>query len=297
MDALHVVAKRLTMHPAFRASPLVVKGGTGLALGYGLPRPSTDLDVTCSGKASKERVLAAALDALSQASGRTFLRADVKQRGRGFVRLQWEDEGDGMKVRIDTKIDVNTEDPVAIPANTVMRNGFRTFSLGAIAESKLNTLVGERARTQARDLFDAAWLMERHMDAVPPEQRLCLSALVSGPILDAFTEWSALFKRDDIMSKSSFDEVWESLEANLSCDPVVLFHQFPDGGLSFDEREGRHILLFSGGVYDGHEIGHFESSEAALAWLGRVDPDRTLPAPTMTPSYTSDWDSGSPSGP
>lgn len=140
MAALHAVAKQLTTHARFQASPLVIKGGTGLALAYGLPRPSTDLDVTCRGKADKEQVLAAAVEALGPVAGRTFLRTDIKQRGRGFLRLQWEDDDDGGKRRFETKIDVNTEDPVAAPDNTVVRNEFRTFKIETIAESKLNTL-------------------------------------------------------------------------------------------------------------------------------------------------------------
>ena len=296
MDALHDVAKHLTTHGRFRNSPLVIKGGTGLALGYGLPRPSTDLDVTCGGKADKDEVLKAAVEILSRVQGRTFLRTDIKQRGRGFLRLQWKDDEEGVPRRIETKIDVNTEDPVVAPHNVVLCNGFRTFTIEAIAERKLSTLVGDRPRERARDLYDAAWLVEEHLDSIAPEHRLALWKLVTGSILEDSEEWTDLFRTDDIMSRSSLDEVWDSLDANLSCDPIVLHHEDPDGRLSVESRGGKHVLVFSGSLYDGQEIGSFEQPATALHWLKRVDPHRSLPTPEGA-AYRDDSGSGSPGGP
>ena len=296
MDALHDVAKHLTTHARFRASPLIIKGGTGLALGYGLPRPSTDLDVTCGGKADKDEVLKAAVEALSRVQGRTFLRTDIKQRGRGFLRLHWEDDGEGVPRRIETKIDVNTEDPAVASHNVVLCNGFRTFTIEAIAESKLNTLVGERPRERARDLYDAAWLIEEHLDSIAPEHRLALWRLVTGSILEDSDEWTALFRGDDIMSRSSLDEVWDSLDANLNCDPIVLHHEDPDGRLSLESREGEQVLVFNGSLYDGQVVGAFREAGAASRWLKRVDPHQSLPT-LEGAAYRDDSGSGSPGGP
>ena len=196
MDALHSVAKALTVDPRFRAHPLVVKGGTGLALAYGLPRPSTDLDLTCFGRVDKARVLEAAVTALSETRRRKFLRTDIKQRGHGYLRLHWEDETAAGARRIETKIDVNTGDPLAVPDNWGMHNGFRVFSLRTLAWTKLNTLVEEDGvRERARDLYDAAWLMETHMDCVSARQRVALWEVVRGLVLERCEQWTLLFER------------------------------------------------------------------------------------------------------
>lgn len=104
MEALHEIAQILTEDPRFRDSPLIVKGGTSLALGYGLPRPSTDLDITCQGRPNKEQVLAVAVTGLSRTGDRSFTRTDIKQRGRGFLRLQWDDRADNATRRVETRL-------------------------------------------------------------------------------------------------------------------------------------------------------------------------------------------------
>ena len=177
--------------------------------------------------------------------------------------------------------------------NVVLCHGFRTFTIEAIAESRLNTLVGDRPRERAPDLYDAAWLVEEHLDSIAPEHRLAMWQLVTGSILEDSDEWTALFRADDIMSRSSLDEVWESLDANLSCDPIVLHHEDPDGGLSLEIREGRHVLVFSGSLHDGQEVGAFKQPGDAARWLKRVDPHQSLPR-LEAPANRNDSGTGRP---
>ena len=87
-----------------------LKGGTGLALGYGLTRPSTDLDITCGSGISKEKVVDVAYALLSRDHNRKITRADVNQKGRGYVRLNWTDHEDGKEIHHETKVDVNVND-------------------------------------------------------------------------------------------------------------------------------------------------------------------------------------------
>lgn len=138
--------------------------------------------------------------------------------------------------------------------------------------------------------------MEQHFDSIAPEYRLALWQLVTGAILDESDAWTSLFRADDIMSRSSLEEVWDSLEDNLSCDPIVLHHEDPHGTLSLVSRGGGQVMLFSGSVYDGQEIGVFEHPEAASRWLKQIDPHQTLPA-LKTSAYRNDSGAGSPSGP
>ena len=110
MNVLHALARELTKHRSFQHTPLIVKGGTGLALGYGLTRPSTDLDITCGSGISKEKVVDVAYALLSRDHNRKITRADVNQKGRGYVRLNWTDHEDGKEIHHETKVDVNVND-------------------------------------------------------------------------------------------------------------------------------------------------------------------------------------------
>ena len=134
-----------------------LKGGTGLALGYGLTRPSTDLDITCGSGISKEKVVDVAYALLSRDHNRKITRADVNQKGRGYVRLNWTDHEDGKEIHHETKVDVNVNDDLGGVTNYEIRNEIRVLNIWNIADSKLDTLTGERPREQARDMYDAAW--------------------------------------------------------------------------------------------------------------------------------------------
>ena len=277
MAGLHEVARELTNHPRFQNTPLVVKGGTGLALAYGLPRPSTDLDLTSFGRPDKERILRVAVEALSRVGGREFTRADVKQRGHGYIRLQWEDgQASGVRRR-ETKIDVSSEDSLARPKNTEVLNGFRTFSMRTLAQTKLNTLIGTQPRDRARDLYDAAWIMENHMEAVAPKFRIALATITFGSIVDMAANWNALFTDDSIMSRVSFDAVWDNLSASLDHDPIILFDQDPSANLVVEQEGGSLVLVFRGHDSEPTPIGKFDDQRSLSQWLAEIDPQGVLP--------------------
>ena len=202
INALHTLARELTNHPSFQRTPLIVKGGTGLALGYGLTRPSTDLDITCGSGVSKENVVDVASKLLSRERNRVITRSDVKQRGRGYVRLHWTDHVDGREMHHETKVDVNVNDDSGVLANSEIRNGIRVLTLWHIADSKLDTLTGERPREKARDMYDAAWLMHNHMESIAPWRRMALRRLLDALSEDDMAMWEAKYVEDDIMSPS-----------------------------------------------------------------------------------------------
>ncbi len=282
MDALHKIAVGLTSDARFRHGPLVVKGGTGLVLAYDLPRPSTDLDLTCLGRVDKEKVLQTAVEVLGRERGRTFARADIKQRGHGYIRLQWEDNSVKGKFAIETSIDVLSEDALATIENTVLRNGFRVFSLPVMAETKLQTLVGVKTRRRARDLYDAAWLMENHMEVVAPATRLRLWKQMEVDVLENLNEWEEAFFGDEIMARATLDEVWDNLDSSLRRDPVVMHHDAPEGSFCLEKKDESVVLYFGGGNAPEKPVGQFESNEGALGWLDIIDPDHTLPRPNAS---------------
>ena len=280
-DALRQIARALTHAPGgVAATPLVVKGGTGLALGYGLPRPSNDLDISCAAGVNKERVLDAAVAALGHVPERHFTLVDVKRRGRGYLRLQWEDRhADGSVVTTRTKIDVDAGNPLATPANTVLVDGVRVYALPVLAAMKLDTLTGARPREASRDLYDAAWLLEQYFEEVAPQQRIALWE-VHNEILEQAAAWTDKFDDDAVTERSSFDAVWDSLDSSLSCDPVVLQHVDPGGIMVIEEDAAGARLFFEGELFSRQPVGAFEDRAAALLWLERVS-DALHPVPAV----------------
>jgi len=294
MAMLKRIAQVLSRHPPFRANPLTVKGGTALALGYGLTRPSIDLDITCRAKPNKERILDVAANAVRQ-TGAALTRADIKQRGHGHIRLQWE-RHDAKRMNPTTSgvtVDVKGNDSLAMQENTMIRDGFRTFKLPTLVKAKLETLIGATPRSRARDLYDAAWILENHMDAVVPTDRIALYERVNGEVVENAKEWEADFLFDDIMSRASFHAVWDSLNESLDHDPVVRFHQDPSGSLEVKNHGDALLLTFSGRATGEVTIGTFSDQGALRQWLGTIDPHGTLPAPPL-PSQAMDH--GGPAG-
>lgn len=110
MEVLEEIARQLPKHRVLRdtangEAPLAVKGGTGMVMGLGLTRPSTDLDIDVSMRSLTPTSLSVAVREIAGSlPGFTVERCDVKQHGRGYIRLWMQKEGwDG---RIQSKIDM-----------------------------------------------------------------------------------------------------------------------------------------------------------------------------------------------
>ena len=231
MDILAAIARRLATHRLFRGSPpgeapLAVKGGTGLVMGLGLTRPSTDLDIDVSKRSLTSAALADAVREIAGGlPGIVVERCDVKQHGRGFMRLWLRREGlDG---RLETKIDMQVCDggrahshwearPNGIdPDSVAWVDGAPIYRRDVLIAKKLNTLVGERVRQQARDLYDAAWILCRHPQCVARESLRRLDAYANSLSPIAESQWERLFSRDAIMSRADFTETWLVLTERL----------------------------------------------------------------------------------
>ena len=287
MNVLHALARELTKHRSFQHTPLIVKGGTGLALGYGLTRPSTDLDITCGSGISKEKVVDVAYALLSRDHNRKITRADVNQKGRGYVRLNWTDHEDGKEIHHETKVDVNVNDDLGGVTNYEIRNEIRVLNIWNIADSKLDTLTGERPREQARDMYDAAWLMHNHMEVIAPWRRLALRRLLDRLSEDDMDMWEAKFIEDDIISRVDFNNVWLNLNESLEFDPVVLHSQYPNGALQFLVENRSCLMRFIGCEGGDREIGVFDDIADAQRWLGEVGSEQDLPAIENTGDHLS----------
>jgi len=231
MEVLKEIAGQLAKHRVLRGTPngeapLAVKGGTGMVIGLGLTRPSTDLDIDVSKRSLTPAALSVAVREIADGlPGFAVERCDVKQHGRGYIRLWIKREGpDG---RFQTKIDMQVCDGKRVHPQSVARpNGICPESVdwvqGApiyrgdvLIAKKLNTLVGENARQQARDLYDAAWILCNHPQSVPHESLHRLDAYVNNLSSSEEAQWERLFKQDHIMSRADFMDTWLVLTERL----------------------------------------------------------------------------------
>ena len=231
MEFLKEIVRQLAKHRVLRSipcgeAPLAVKGGTGMVMGLGLTRPSTDLDVDVAKRSLTPTALSGAVREIAGGvPGFTVERCDVKQHGRGYIRLWVRREGwDG---RIQTKIDMQVCDgrqpnphrparPNGIdPTSVDCVQGAPIYRSEILIAKKLNTLIGENARQQARDLYDAAWILCNHPQSVPRESLHRLDAYVSSLSSSEETQWERLFMQDYIMSRVDFMETWLVLTERL----------------------------------------------------------------------------------
>lgn len=231
MEVLKEIVRQLAKHRVLRGTPngeapLAVKGGTGMVMGLGLTRPSTDLDIDVSRRSLTPTALAVAVREIAGGlPGVAVERCDVKQHGRGYIRLWFKREGwDG---RIQTKIDMQVCDGGQRHAQRMARpngidpesvdwvQGAPIYRSDVLIAKKLDTLVGENARQQARDLYDAAWILCNHPQSVPHESLNRLDAYINNLSSNEEAQWDRLFMQDYIMSRTDFMDTWLVLTERL----------------------------------------------------------------------------------
>ena len=134
-------------------TPLVLKGGTALYLGYGLNRFSEDLDFDSAKKINLlNRIKSAAPQGIS--IDHINVKKDTETVSRYIVKYHVKETG-----KKDTlKLEVSYRTPVP-DEQVVVKDGIRFASVGVIIDNKLNAAFdGENTRTKGRDLFDLHFL-------------------------------------------------------------------------------------------------------------------------------------------
>ena len=149
-----------------QTTPFVLKGGTALALLYGLDRHSMDLDFDV-GKAS-----GSPLSATFELACRTrmfpmsaFKRGRPMWRGRRYrVHYLNPDSGESRVLTLELSSRKRPR-----PKDVVVVDGIRTYRISALFDQKMDA-AGDR--TKGRDLFDLGFLAESYGDRLSNEQIL-----------------------------------------------------------------------------------------------------------------------------
>lgn len=138
-------------------TPLVLKGGTALYLGYGLNRFSEDLDFDSSKKINlfnKIRLYAPHGFSIEDIG----IKKDTDSVSRYIVKYKVEK----INIRDALKIEISYRTPVP-EIQTVVKNGIRFASPDRIIDNKLQAAYdGNNTRTKGRDLFDLHFLASRY---------------------------------------------------------------------------------------------------------------------------------------
>ena len=140
-------------------NPCALKGGTGLRFQARLTRPSTDLDFEGNGPVSVRKALVKAVAAATPAEPYRIGR-DLLWRGTVTITLRDADAG-RIRIGVDyMKTGSRSGMPEKVPLDRCERvRGITIYRPRELVSRKLHTIVGERPREKARDIYDAAWIV------------------------------------------------------------------------------------------------------------------------------------------
>lgn len=147
-------------------TPLVLKGGTALALLYGLDRHSVDLDFDC-GLAKRVSIKSQVRRGLREVdvSMSAFRRGRPMWKGRRF-HVHYINPADNADRLLKVELSFRNV-PQADDIEVV--DGIRTYKTPALFDQKMNAADD---RTKARDLYDLGFLAESYGDSFSTEQIL-----------------------------------------------------------------------------------------------------------------------------
>ena len=146
-----------------QTTPYVLKGGTALALLYGLNRHSVDLDFDERGKrvSIKNHVRDGLRDEGVPLSA--FIHDYSTWKGQRF-KAHYTDPDTGKDRLLRIELSSRSEPD---PDDILVVDGIRTYSLPALFDQKMKAASD---RVKARDLFDVGFLVETHGDRLSSEQ-------------------------------------------------------------------------------------------------------------------------------
>jgi predicted nucleotidyltransferase component of viral defense system len=169
--------------------PMVLKGGTALALCYGLDRFSEDLDFDCAKALNLEASVSKIFAQLGKS--KEHLRNPTVEitKATKTVRRYRITYGEDIHLKLETSLrgTPNDEDLTEL-------NGILTYKIDKLIQQKLRALNG---RTAARDLHDVIYLYEQYPGDFGDSELAEISALYDNQsaILD---EYNAAYSEDAI---------------------------------------------------------------------------------------------------
>ena len=202
-------------------------GGTALKIGYGLTRPSTDLDVKVEEPRFFTQYIERAFDAVTEWSYREPTDEEWNQGSEGII-VEHLATGQTFSTRIDFVPGPlhDTDSPTIDDRQIEEHHGVRMFGLADLAQYKLNALIGPTPRKRPRDVYDAAWLMENWPDAIAAATKRKLyqwhRSLTSSPAL--YAEWTNEFQTPDVGRHVTLETLMGCLAASFMAQSAAPKH-------------------------------------------------------------------------
>lgn len=172
---------------------MILKGGTALALCYGLDRFSEDLDFDCVKALNLESSINEAFSHLGKA--KPHLRnpdISITKDTRTVRRYRIIYSGD-KNLKLETSLR-NTPDDDDI----VEINGILTYQISCLIQQKLGALKG---RTAARDLHDVVYLYINYFDDFKADNLEDIRDLYDNQS-DVLSEYNVAYSEDNILTTS-----------------------------------------------------------------------------------------------
>ena len=235
-------------------------GGTALKIGYGLTRPSTDLDVKVEEPRFFTQYIERAFDAVTEWSYREPTDEEWNRGAEGLI-VEHLATGQTFSTRVDFVPGPlhDTDSPTIDDRQLEEHHGVRMFGLADLAQYKLNALIGPAPRKRPRDVYDAAWLMENWPDAIEAATKRKLyqwhRSLSTSPAL--FAEWTNEFQTPDVGRHVTLETLMGCLAASfeVSAPRTPAGEPIGDAGVPDDDLP-RHKDDF-GRVYDLEDPGPY----------------------------------------
>jgi predicted nucleotidyltransferase component of viral defense system len=177
--------------------PLVLKGGTGLLFGYGLPRFSEDLDFDSVKKMRLETKIKSAALKTAATIADLRLKKDTDTARRymvDFVR-------GGKELRL--KIEISMRSKQIEDTEFRIIDGMKIYKVEQLISQKIHA---SEERAKVRDLFDLNFLLQKYTAAFSSEQILRLGAVAKEPssLLKRYSEDHA---EDHILQSQSLENL------------------------------------------------------------------------------------------
>ena len=201
-------------------NPCALKGGTALRLKIGLPRPSTDLDFEGDAPVNLRKSVR---NAIEQAGLTNNYRVGVNWGWRGTVRIRPARTGlaGSGPTRLDyRRTGTRPNMPERVPLDKCERvDGILIYNDDELIRRKLATVVGDKPRWKARDIYDAGWIVTEHADLIGVQERRALKKWMASTTRAAVNQIKDRMRRDSVIRRVEADEVWSRLRDGVRLLP------------------------------------------------------------------------------
>lgn len=155
-------------------TPLVLKGGTALMLGYGLDRFSEDLDFDSSQKLNLEsKITHSARRGIALIALKTLKNTDIVTRYRARYNTKVGERS--LKIEISYRNEISEDD-------IEVKSSIRVYRIAKILDLKLLAAHdGDNPRTAMRDLYDIEFIARRYADQITPDLAARMKAFATDP--------------------------------------------------------------------------------------------------------------------